>query len=78
METCLPVHSNNRKGQAPYTCAAGVQAGGRGSSGTLRILTIQPDSLHERIPVFLGSPNDIAELESFGDVQQLGNKKYTA
>jgi fructose-1,6-bisphosphatase I len=54
-----------------------VQAGGRGSSGTARILGLQPESVHQRLPVFLGSPEDIAELESYDDVQQLGHKKYS-
>lgn len=53
-----------------------MQAGGRGSTGTERILSIQPDSIHQRLPVFLGSPDDIAEVESYEDVQQLGSKKY--
>ena len=54
-----------------------VQAGGRGSDGSMRILDIQPEKLHQRLPLFLGSPEDIAELESYGDVQQVGEKKYT-
>ena len=32
--------------------------------------------LHQRLPLFLGSPQDIAELESYGDVQQLSSKTY--
>ena len=55
-----------------------MQAGGRGSNGTDRMLDIQPEKLHQRLPLFLGSPDDIAELESYGDVQQLGTKKYSA
>ena len=54
-----------------------MQAGGRGSDGNMRILDIQPEKLHQRLPLFLGSPEDIAELESYGDVQQVGEKKYT-
>lgn len=54
-----------------------MQAGGRGSDGATRILDIQPEKLHQRLPLFLGSPEDIAELESYGDVQQVGEKKYT-
>ena len=55
-----------------------LQAGGKGSTGTERILALQPQSLHERIPVFLGSPEDILELETYDEVQQLGSKKYSA
>ena len=54
-----------------------MQAGGSGSDGKRRILDIQPEKLHQRLPLFLGSPEDIAELESYGNVQQVGDKKYT-
>ncbi|KAF6160627.1 hypothetical protein GIB67_019567 [Kingdonia uniflora] len=46
------------------------QAGGRGSNGKSRILSIQPVKLHQRLPLFLGGLEDIEELESYGDVQQ--------
>jgi fructose-1,6-bisphosphatase I len=53
------------------------QAGGRGSDGKQRIMDIAPSQLHQRLPLFLGSPDDIEELESYGDVQQLSSKTYT-
>lgn len=40
------------------------------------VLSGQPSDIHERIPTFLGSVEDVLELEGYGDVQQLGNKKY--
>jgi hypothetical protein len=52
-----------------------TQAGGRGSDGKRRVLSIVPEKLHQRLPLFLGSARDIAELESYGDVQQ-GAKTY--
>ncbi|KAK9073967.1 hypothetical protein SSX86_006561 [Deinandra increscens subsp. villosa] len=52
------------------------QAGGKGSDGKNRILSIQPTKLHQRLPLFLGSPDDIDELESYGDVQQTVNPGY--
>ncbi|GLT97999.1 hypothetical protein SLE2022_155360 [Rubroshorea leprosula] len=52
------------------------QAGGRGSDGKSRILSMQPVKLHQRLPLFLGSPEDIDELESYGDVQQKVNPGY--
>ncbi|EEF29623.1 fructose-1,6-bisphosphatase class 1 [Ricinus communis] len=52
------------------------QAGGRGSDGKHRILSMQPVKLHQRLPLFLGSPEDIEELESYGDVQQKVNPGY--
>jgi fructose-1,6-bisphosphatase I len=42
-----------------------------------RILDIRPERLHQRLPLFLGSPEDIKELESYGDVQQIKNPGYT-
>ncbi|KAL3538715.1 hypothetical protein ACH5RR_002081 [Cinchona calisaya] len=52
------------------------QAGGRGSDGKSRILSLQPVELHQRLPLFLGSPEDIDELESYRDVQQKVNPGY--
>lgn len=52
------------------------QAGGKGSDGKSRILSLQPVKLHQRLPLFLGSPEDIDELQSFGDVQQKVNPGY--
>ncbi|CAB1112423.1 unnamed protein product [Ectocarpus sp. CCAP 1310/34] len=54
------------------------QAGGRASTGVAAMLDKEPSDIHERIPTFLGSEDDIMELERYGDVQQLGNKKYAA
>ncbi|KAK2983172.1 hypothetical protein RJ640_018517 [Escallonia rubra] len=52
------------------------QAGGRGSDGKIRILSIQPVKLHQRLPLFLGSLEDMEELESYRDVQQKVNPGY--
>ncbi|VAI80382.1 unnamed protein product [Triticum turgidum subsp. durum] len=52
------------------------QAGGRGSDGKTRILSIQPVKLHQRLPLFLGRMEDMLELESYGDVQQKVNPGY--
>jgi len=38
------------------------QAGGLGSTGSGDILDVQPDSLHQRVPVILGSPEDVSAL----------------
>lgn len=40
-------------------------AGGRASDGEHPILDIQPTSLHQRIPLYIGSTEDVAEAESF-------------
>ena len=39
------------------------QAGGVGSTGSQAILDLQPESLHERVPVILGSALDVAALQ---------------
>ena len=52
------------------------EAGGLASTGTERILEVVPSKVHQRLPIFVGSRDDILELESYGDVQQLDNKKY--
>ena len=36
-------------------------AGGTASNGERRILTIQPEELHQRTPVFMGSPDDVTD-----------------
>lgn len=52
------------------------QAGGLATDGERRVLDIQPERLHQRLPLFMGSPDDIDELQSYGDVQQTGQQKY--
>src|SRR5690606_19503693 len=37
------------------------QAGGMVSDGRRRILEIQPEHLHQRVPVFLGSRDEVAQ-----------------
>ena len=37
------------------------QAGGAASTGRQRMLDVQPTGLHQRVPVFLGSRNEVAE-----------------
>ncbi|GAM20717.1 hypothetical protein SAMD00019534_038920, partial [Acytostelium subglobosum LB1] len=41
------------------------QAGGRSSNGKMPCLDITPNSIHQRVPVFMGSEQDVKELESF-------------
>lgn len=40
-------------------------AGGAASTGRQRILDIVPQSLHERVPLFIGSQQDVADAERF-------------
>ena len=41
------------------------QAGGRASDGRQDILQIQPESLHQRVPLFIGSREDVDKVEQF-------------
>jgi fructose-1,6-bisphosphatase I len=41
------------------------QAGGRASTGTGRILDVAPRTLHERIPLAIGSAEEVALYEGF-------------
>lgn len=41
------------------------QAGGRATDGKRRIMEIVPKDVHERVPVFMGSTEDVHEAEAF-------------
>ncbi|MCF8259684.1 MAG: class 1 fructose-bisphosphatase [Melioribacteraceae bacterium] len=41
------------------------QAGGRASDGKQRIMEIQPENLHERTPLYIGSKEDVLMVEKF-------------
>jgi fructose-1,6-bisphosphatase I len=38
------------------------QAGGKSTTGSQRVMDIMPNGVHQRVPVFLGSPDDIDEV----------------
>jgi fructose-1,6-bisphosphatase I len=48
------------------------QAGGKASDGKRRVLDIQPATLHQRTPLFLGSEDDVAIAEEFLDGKRGG------
>ena len=41
------------------------QAGGRASTGTMRILEVEAKQLHQRVPLIIGSADDVLEAEEF-------------
>ena len=41
------------------------QAGGRATTGRRRLLDVQPEALHQRIPVILGSRNEVERIERY-------------
>lgn len=59
----------NGKLRLMYECNALAfiveQAGGKASDGKNRILDIQPTTLHQRVPFFVGSKNMVEKAESF-------------
>ena len=52
-----------------YECAPmafiAEAAGGAASTGTQRVLDVEPTSLHQRVPLFIGSKDDVADAERF-------------
>jgi len=43
----------------------GEQAGGMSSTGRERIMELQPQGLHQRVPVILGSKNEVERVVSY-------------
>ena len=41
------------------------QAGGKASTGAARILEIEPKKLHQRVPLIIGSKDDVQEAETY-------------
>jgi fructose-1,6-bisphosphatase I len=41
------------------------QAGGKASTGTMRILDVAAKVLHQRVPLLIGSPDDVGTAEAF-------------
>lgn len=50
------------------------QAGGLATTGTKRILDIQPTQIHERTPIFLGSKEDVQDLMKFYSAEETEGK----
>jgi fructose-1,6-bisphosphatase len=41
------------------------QAGGAASTGRGRLLEVQPESIHQRVPVMLGSRHEVQRIERY-------------
>jgi fructose-1,6-bisphosphatase I len=41
------------------------QAGGLATTGTERILEIKPTEIHQRVPLIIGSPEDVRIYQEF-------------
>jgi fructose-1,6-bisphosphatase I len=66
-----PSDSRNPKGKLRlmYECNPMAmiieEAGGRATDGKKRILEVQPSTLHERTPIYIGSEEDVLMVEGF-------------
>ena len=54
------------------------QAGGAASTGRGRILEVTPASLHQRVPVILGSKNEVARLERYHAEYDRGDVAFSS
>ncbi|KAI3893804.1 hypothetical protein MKW92_040294 [Papaver armeniacum] len=61
--------SKNGKLRLLYECAPmsylAEQAGGKGSDGHQRVLDIQPTEIHQRVPLYIGSVDEVDKLEKY-------------
>ncbi|XP_078435351.1 high cyclic electron flow 1 [Wolffia australiana] len=61
--------SKNGKLRLLYECAPMSfiveQAGGKGSDGHQRVLDIMPTEIHQRVPLFIGSVEEVEKVEKF-------------
>ncbi|KAK7339793.1 hypothetical protein VNO77_20478 [Canavalia gladiata] len=61
--------SKNGKLRLLYECAPMSfiveQAGGKGSDGHQRILDIQPVEIHQRVPLYIGSTEEVEKVEKY-------------
>ncbi len=55
------------------------QAGGLASDGRRRILDIEPEEIHQRVPLFIGSKNDVEKvMEIYGESEKVPPAPETA
>lgn len=61
--------SVNGKLRLLYECAPmsylAEQAGGKGSDGHVRVLDIHPQEVHQRVPLYIGSVEEVDKLEKY-------------
>ena len=66
-----PSDKNNANGKLRllYECAPmsfiAEQAGGKGSTGQMRCMDVEPEQVHQRVPLYVGSKGEVEYLESF-------------
>jgi fructose-1,6-bisphosphatase I len=68
---CYPANGKTPKGKLRLLYEANPlaficeQAGGAASDGTGRVMDVVPTELHQRVPLFIGSKNDVEAAERF-------------
>ncbi|KAF9996688.1 Fructose-1,6-bisphosphatase [Entomortierella chlamydospora] len=73
---CYPADSKSKNGKLRilYECFPMAflveQAGGRASTGLKRMLDVQPQTIHSRSPIFLGSKSDVEDIEALYQAEQ--------
>ncbi|KAJ6755820.1 FRUCTOSE-16-BISPHOSPHATASE-RELATED [Salix purpurea] len=66
-----PKNKNSKNGNLRllYECAPMSylveQAGGKATDGHQRILDIKPEQIHQRAPIFIGSPDEVDKLQQY-------------
>jgi fructose-1,6-bisphosphatase len=50
------------------------QAGGLATTGRERILDVAPASIHQRVPLILGSRNEVERLHSYHEIHDRGDQ----
>lgn len=51
------------------------QAGGAASTGRQRLMDVKPEQLHQRVPVILGSKNEVLRIGRYHDEHAAGNDR---
>ncbi len=51
------------------------QAGGYASTGTQNVLDVVPEDIHQRVPLFVGSTEDVKDVERFIQEHDFGGEK---
>ena len=55
------------------------QAGGLASTGRSRVLEVQPENIHQRVPVVVGSRNEVERIEKYHREYDSGeDKQYSS
>jgi fructose-1,6-bisphosphatase len=55
------------------------QAGGRATTGYQRVMEMQPEALHQRVPLIMGSRNEVERIERYhAEFQSGADRPFTS